>query len=153
MDEQNPGLLFEVFTEIGIIEQLTRALLEARLPDGLIAPHFGVISHLSRVGDRATPVALARAFQVPKTSMTHTLQGLEKGGYVSMAPNPDDGRSKVVRLTDKGRGMRDQIMQKLGPEVAQLAGQIDMEQLAQLKPFLTALRVVLDENRDPVKGR
>jgi len=147
--KHSPGLLFEVFTEIGIIDQLTRALLEARLPDGLIAPQFGVISHLTRAGDGATPIALARAFQVPKTSMTHTLKGLEKGGYVTLSPNPQDGRSKVVQLTAKGRGMRDQVMQHLGPEMGQLMQKLDVDKLAELKPALSALRMVLDANRDP----
>lgn len=152
MDKQTPRLLFEVLTEIGIIDQLSRTLLEARLPDGLIAPHFDVISHLSRMGDGATPMALARAFQVPKTSMTHTLKGLEQGGYVTLSPNPQDGRSKIVRLTDRGRGLRDQVMQQLGPEMGQLMGKLDVEKLVQLKPVLSALRVLLDENRDPSKA-
>ena len=73
MPETNPAVFFEVFNEIGIIEQLSRAVLEARLPDGLIAPHFTVLNHLVRVKDGQTPVHMARAFQVPKTSMTHTL--------------------------------------------------------------------------------
>ena len=33
---------FRFFNEVGIIEQLSRALLEARLPAPYIAPHFGV---------------------------------------------------------------------------------------------------------------
>ena len=77
MRNTDPAIFFEVFNEIAIIEQLSRAILEARLPHGLIAPHFTVLNHLTRVGDGRTPIQMARAFQVPKTSMTHTIKGLE----------------------------------------------------------------------------
>jgi DNA-binding MarR family transcriptional regulator len=93
------SLYFELFNEIGILAQLSRALFEARLPKGLTVPHFSVLNHLVRLGDGKTPLALARAFQVPKTTRTHTLSGLEARGLVDLAPNPRDGRSKRVRLT------------------------------------------------------
>ena len=69
---------FNFFNEIGIIAQLSRTLLEARLPDGMTAMHFFIVNHLIRVADGRTPLDLARAFQVPKTSMTHSLAGLER---------------------------------------------------------------------------
>ncbi|MBD3663941.1 MarR family transcriptional regulator [Sulfitobacter sp. TSTF-M16] len=142
-------LLFEVFNEIGIIEQLSRDLLEAQLPEGLIAPHFSVLNHLIRRGDGALPINMARAFQVPKTSMTHTLKGLEKGGYVVLKPNPEDGRSKQVWLTDKGRMLRDSTIAALAPELSRLTREFESEKLMDIKPVLTELRIFLDAARDP----
>ncbi|MEM9975891.1 MAG: helix-turn-helix domain-containing protein, partial [Pseudomonadota bacterium] len=75
---------FTFFNEVGIIGQLSRTLLERHLPKGYLLPHFSVLNHLIRVRDGPTPLALARAFQVPKTSMTHTLAGLERGGLIEM---------------------------------------------------------------------
>lgn len=148
MDNHDPSVLFEIFNEIGIIEQLSRALLEARLPDGLIAPHFGVLSHLSKGRDGATPVQIARAFQVPKTSMTHTLKGLEQGGYVTLKPNPEDGRSKQVWLTEKGQGLRNQTIQALAPDFIDLISKFDADRLTAIKPVLNELRITLDAARD-----
>lgn len=148
MPENNPFPLFEIFNEIGIIEQLSRALLEARLPDGMIAPHFLVLNHLIRVGDGPTPIKLARAFQVPKTSMTHTLKVLEKRGMIETRSNPEDGRSKQVWLTTKGRETRDQTIQKLAQDFSGLAQSLDMESLKAIQPTLTVLRKHLDENRE-----
>lgn len=142
-----PSRLFQIFNEIGIIEQLSRAVLEAHMPEGLIEPHFGVLNHLMRVGDGCTPIAMARAFQVPKTSMTHTLAGLERRGLVEMRPNPRDGRSKQVWLTDTGRMLRDQIIRDMGPELAKLAEALDTERLMAILPVLTELRVYLDKSR------
>lgn len=148
MPDQNPFPLFEIFNEIGIIEQLSRALLEARLPVGMIAPHFAVLNHLIRVRDGGTPIELARAFQVPKTSMTHTLKMLEKRGMVETRSNPDDGRSKQVWLTDKGRETRDQVMQKSAQELQIMTQHLDMDALKSITPVLTDLRKFLDSNRE-----
>jgi len=148
MYDHDPSIFFEVFNEIGILRQLSRAILEARLPHGLIAPHFTVLNHLTRVGDGRTPIDMARAFQIPKTSMTHTIKGLEAHGLVEQRPNPEDGRSKRVWLTDKGRQLRADTIAALGEDFAVLAGQFDMERLSQIKPVLTDLRVVMDAARD-----
>ncbi|WP_299144035.1 MarR family transcriptional regulator [uncultured Tateyamaria sp.] len=149
MAEPNPAVFFEVFTEIGIIEQLSRALLEAQLPAGLIAPHFTVLNHLTRVADGRTPMEMARAFQIPKTSMTHTLKVLEAHGLIETRANPEDGRSKRVWLTDKGRDVRAQTIASLAPVMAELAAGFDIERLLEIKPVLTDLRVFMDAARDP----
>ncbi|MEL6433580.1 MAG: MarR family transcriptional regulator, partial [Pseudomonadota bacterium] len=75
-DDKVPAI-FTIFNEIGIIAQLARSAFEERLPDGMIPPHFSVLNHLIRVKDGQTPLAMARAFKVPKTTLTHTLAGLE----------------------------------------------------------------------------
>ena len=143
-----PGALFQIFNEIGIIEQLSRTILEARLPKGLIAPHFAVLNHLIRVADGRTPVEMARAFQVPKTSMTHTVAGLEKHGLVMIRPNPNDGRSKCVWLTEAGRSLRDQVIADLTPEFGELLREFDVDHLMSVLPVLTELRIFLDEHRN-----
>ena len=155
MQDHDRMLLFSVFNEIGIIEQLARTLLEARLPKGLIEPHFGVLNHLTRVADGRTPVELARAFQVPKTSMTHTVSGLEKHGLVEVRPNPNDGRSKCVWLTPAGRDLRNDTIAALDPDFAALAAGVDTERLRDLLPALSELREFLDHyrNAEPPRDR
>ena len=147
MPEPKPGEIFELFNEIGIIEQLSRARLEAQLPAGLIAPHFAVLNHLVRVGDGTTPQRIARAFQVPKTSLSHTLKGLEERGLIEMRPNPEDGRSKTVWITPSGCALREETIAKLIPGFGPLLAKLDIEALLAAKPALRALRIALDENR------
>lgn len=143
------GVWFAVFNEIGIVAQLSRALFETRLPPGFGAPHFGVLNHLVRVRDGRTPLEIATAFQVPKTTMTHTLGGLERAGLVIMRPNPEDGRSKRVWLTPAGRAFREAAIAALAPDVARLAGRLPTGRVASLLPGLMELRRVLDADRDP----
>ncbi len=152
MDDRDAPAYFALFNEIGILSQLSRAALEARLPNGLLVTHFGVVNHLIRVKDGQTPLVLARAFQVPKTSMTHTLAGLERHGLVEMRPNPKDARSKCVWLTDAGRAFRDQAVADISFMMAPLAEAFAPERAAALLPELAALRQVMDAARDGEDG-
>ena len=127
---------------------MSRALLEARLPDGLLLSHFSVLNHLIRVGDGATPLKLSRAFQVPKTTMTHTLAGLEERDLITMAPNPKDARSKCVWITDAGRAFREEAIASLAPDIDRLAARLPEHEIEALLPGLALARRVLDEDRD-----
>jgi len=147
MDKNNPSSYFELFNEIAIIQQLSRTSLEAKLPDGFLQPHFAVLNHLIRVHDGRTPLEISKAFQVPKTTMTHTLNGLEKHGLIEMRANPKDGRSKCVWLTDQGRAFRAESIEKLGSYMADIAEHFDQQKITDTLATLKALRIYLDENR------
>ena len=149
-DRPEDGTLFAFFNEIGIIAQLSRTVMEAELPVGLIAPHFGVVNHLVRVRDGQTPLTLARAFQVPKTTMTHTLAGLEKAGLITFAPNPKDARSKCVWLTHKGRQFREDSIAALTPHLEDLGETIPVTEITAVLPLLTRIRQTLDRMRDEI---
>ena len=139
---------FALFNEIGIIAQLSRAMFERRLPDGLTLPHFTVVNHLARLGDGRTPGELARAFQTPKASMTNTLAGLERRGLVSIRADARDARVRRVTLTDAGRAFREAAILALAPDVAALADALRPERLDLLLPELADLRRALDAARD-----
>lgn len=148
MDNASRHTLFSFFNEIGIIAQLSRAAMEARLPKGLTLPHFSVINHLIRVKDGQTPLALAKAFQVPKTTMTHTLSGLLDHGFVDMRPNPKDGRSKTVWLTETGRQFRETAIRSIDPDMSAIKSAIPEEKIAEILPLLAEIRSFMDAYRD-----
>jgi DNA-binding MarR family transcriptional regulator len=143
----DPLRYFALFNEVAIVEQLSRALLEARLPPPLIAPHFAVLNHLVRVRDGRTPLELAGAFQVPKTTMTHTLAGLAQAGLVEARPHPEDGRSKQVFLTEAGRRVRKDAIAALAPEMTSIAEGFPPERVEAVLPALADLRRLLDARR------
>ncbi|OYX18280.1 MAG: MarR family transcriptional regulator [Rhodobacterales bacterium 32-66-9] len=151
MPDRNPtpeATLFAFFNEVGILAQLSRAMFEARLPPGFNLPQFAVLNHLIRVRDGQTPMALARAFQVPKTSMTHSLAVLERHGLIELRPNARDGRSKCVFLTDQGRGFRNDAVASLAPDMAAIAADYPVDRVERMLPALAALRKVMDARRD-----
>lgn len=139
---------FQLLNEIAIIEQLARNALERALPDRLRQPHFGVLTHLVRRGDGASPGALARAFQTSKAAMTNTLHRLEARGFIRVEGDPKDGRGKRVFLTDAGRAMRERAIAAVGPQMAAIGGVLSEAEIAEILPHLRRLRAHLDAARD-----
>jgi DNA-binding MarR family transcriptional regulator len=152
MREGDFDTYFRFFNEIGIIEQLSRSLLEARLPPGFILPHFAVLNHLVRVKDGQPPLALARAFQVPKTTMTHTLLALERAALVEVRPNPRDGRSKLVWITGRGQDFREAAISAIKPDLARIAASVPVDRVSAVLPALEEVRRFLDADRDGTAG-
>ena len=148
MHKDDLGLYFVLFNEIGIIEQLSRNLLEQKLPKGFLISHFSVLNHLIRVQDGQTPLTMARAFQVPKTSLTHTLAQLERHGMVEMRPNPEDKRSKCVFITDAGREFRAQAIADIAPDLEAVRTRFPAETIAKAVPLLADIRQFLDTYRN-----
>ncbi len=140
-------IAFRFFNEIGIIEQLARTQLERNLPNGLKMPQFGVLNHLVRLGGKWSPARLASAFQVTKGAMTNTLQRLEERGLIRVSPDPDDGRAKLVSITDAGREMRLRCIDGVSPLLAELLGELSEEDFASALPFLEKVRIYLDSHR------
>lgn len=145
----NDSLTFEVFNEIGIIQQLSSASFAAVLPKGMTTAQFGILNHFVRLGhDARSPAQLASAFQVTRPTMTSTLSRLEKSGLVTIKPDPDDGRGKLVALTAAGRKMREECLQRLSGSIADAQTVLSQETLTKLLPLLKEVRERLDKLRD-----
>lgn len=81
--------------------ELAHALEERGYPD--VRPgHAPVFLYVDRrSGTRLTQ--LARRARMTKQGMMLVVDDLESRGYVRRAPDPDDARAKVVKLTAHGR--------------------------------------------------
>jgi DNA-binding MarR family transcriptional regulator len=145
---QKEAAVFGFFTEVGIIHQLSSAALQKVLPDGVHPSHFSIINHLVVRGDGVSPVKIASAMQVTKATMTHSIQLLERKGFIKLAPSPDDGRAKLVFLTDAAHAFREAALLAMGKEMQRTFGPEDMEAMGRLRPELAKIREVLDAARD-----
>jgi DNA-binding MarR family transcriptional regulator len=141
-------IAFEFFNEIGIIEQLARTAVERVLPRGITLSQFSVLNHFVRLGGERSPAGLANAFQVTRQTMTNTLQRLEALGFVAIAPDPQDGRGKLVRITPAGRAAREDAIARVGPLLQEIATVLAPQDLEALVPRLAQLRAYLDARRD-----
>jgi DNA-binding MarR family transcriptional regulator len=68
--------------------------------DDVLPAHLGVFQYPGPDGQR--PGVLAARTRSSKQAMNHLLHQLENGGYLAREPHPLDGRTRVVRLTDRG---------------------------------------------------
>lgn len=143
------GLAFELFNEIGIIDQLAGAALERALPRGMTRAQFTVLNHFVRLKhSERSPAQLASAFQVTRPTMTSTLTRMERSGLISIRPDPDDGRGKLVSLTEKGRTVRETCLVSIAGLLPEAVAIIGEEQLPGLVALLRKLRIALDEARN-----
>jgi DNA-binding MarR family transcriptional regulator len=147
----DPDVLMSLFREIGIIHQLAVTRFERVLPHDLTIAQFSLLDHLVRL-DEATygawsPQRLANAFQVTKGTMSSTLKRAEAKGFVAIDPDPEDGRAKIVRITEQGRAALADVRLAVAPELRDLAARIDAAQLVELTGPLARLRQTLDETR------
>lgn len=138
---------FQVFNEIGIVEQLARNRFERVLPDGLSVAQFSVLNHFVRLGGTPSLVALARAFQVSKPAMGKLVRKLAEQGLVDVSADPDDARGKRVSITRAGIATHHAAIAALDPELARLRDALGTASFQALLPGLQRLRQWLDTHR------
>jgi DNA-binding MarR family transcriptional regulator len=136
----------ELFAEIAMIDQMVASRLDRALPAGLTHAQFQLLCELCRRGG-ASPIELARRFQLTKGAITNTLQRLEASGLIALAANPDDGRRKQVTLTASGAAAHEAALASLRPLMASLRAAFGEDAFAAALPFLKDLRAWLQNGR------
>lgn len=148
MTSDDSADVYRFFTEVGILNQLISTQLEALLPGRMSATQFGVLGHLARRPDGETPLHLANAFQVPKTSMSHMLAVLERLKLVQIVPNPADKRSKIVRITGDGVDFLQARLDEVARGIRPVIDQLGTAPFRDALPHLARIREELDRARD-----
>ena len=109
------------------------ALAKGGFPD--IRPaHSPVLRFTPEQGTRV--VDLAERAGMAKQSMGYLVSSLEQSRYVSLSPDPDDGRARLVRLTAKGRQVRAFIIRQSVALENELAARIGKQRLEDLRTLL-----------------
>lgn len=118
---------------------LVRELERQLAPIGLTPAHMPVL--LALESGEASQKTIAERAGVEQATMTATLTRMERDGLVSRRPNPEDGRSQLVALTNRARA-------KL-PHVEAAAETINQMVLANLDPedrerYFALVRRIID---------
>jgi DNA-binding MarR family transcriptional regulator len=80
-------------------------------------------------------VSLAREFVITPASMSTMTVRLIEAGFISREPHPDEARSNVLRLTERGRGLLSEIhaaWRDIDVLIAERLGSEDAEKLARM---------------------
>lgn len=105
--------------------------------DDLGLADLGVFLHPTPEGARPTDLA-GRAL-LTKQAINRIIRHLQECGYLELEPAPSDHRARVVRLTDRGRGLLVTI-RKLHAEVeAEWASRMGPRRLAALRRAMAEL--------------
>jgi DNA-binding MarR family transcriptional regulator len=93
-------------------------------------------------------IELARRLQVQPATITKMLQRMEKAGFVSRRPDPDDHRVSRVYLTDAGRAVRTDVQQVRRQLEEEAFAGFTLEERVLLRRFFLQVR----ENLERVTG-
>jgi DNA-binding MarR family transcriptional regulator len=122
--------------------------LVAEMHDGLPARGFDDIRPSHSVGVFRTvdpqgtrPSEMARRAGVTPQAMAEFVRYLEERGYVERAPDPSDGRARLVRLTPLGREAADAAHVVFDAIESRWKRTLGAERYAELKRMLTDLAV------------
>jgi DNA-binding MarR family transcriptional regulator len=111
--------------------------------DDVLPAHLGVFQHPGPDGQR--PGILALRTSASKQAMNHLLHQLEEGGYITRESHPDDRRTRVVRLTERGWAALAVIGETTTRLERHWADALGPELYAGLAHALLRLEQVLDE--------
>lgn len=93
------SVLFDLFAA----SQRVRSLLaEAMDGCGLRPDEYAVYSALVEF-EPLSPSGMAQVAGMPPTTMSHYIREMRERGHLAEAPNPRDGRSRMLSLTAEGR--------------------------------------------------
>ncbi len=138
----------------------TSTLLESALDrqlqrdSGMPHAYYQILAMLSEVPDRTLRMSdLAAVTQSSQSRLSHAVSRLERNGWVTRMPCPDDRRSTLAHLTEAGfaalaaaapghvRTVREHLFDRLS-----------CEQVGQLRAILETVRSGLSDGPCPVSG-
>ena len=95
--------------------RLTKLRSSAFATAGLAAWEFDVLAALRRTDPphELSPAQLIDQTMIGSAAMTNRLGNLTERGLIDREPNPRDGRSVIIRLTDAGAARADAAMLEL----------------------------------------
>ena len=91
-----------ILLDLVLTNQRRKQMIEAALAQSELPAEDYPLYVLVGAEGPWTPTGLAKRLEMPLSTMLFRLRRLERRGHAERIPNPDDGRSHVIRLTDEG---------------------------------------------------
>ncbi len=112
---------------------------------------FDVLATLLRSGApyRLSPGDLMANTMVTSGTMTHRVDQLVRAGHVERIKNPDDGRSVLITLTDRGRRVIDPAVTDHVANLARLTSGLTESEAKRLDRLLDRYLATLESAEDP----
>lgn len=122
-DTGPPTILLDVF----LANQRRKRMIETALEGTDVPPEDYPFYVFIGADGPWTPTGLAAFFDMPLSTVLFRIGRLERRGHIDRIPNPDDGRSYLVSLSDEGqrllgtarpafRDYAEAVEARLGPE-------------------------------------
>lgn len=131
-------LCFSLYSANHALTRLYRPLLA---PLGLTYPQYLVLVALWEQDDQKVS-DLGKRLDLETNTLTPLLKRMESAGYLTRRRNPEDERSLIVSLTDKGQALQAEAQEISTCVIEAMGG--DLNELIELRDRVNALRARLD---------
>jgi DNA-binding MarR family transcriptional regulator len=118
---------------------ISRRYEEALRPVDLKPGQFSILAALLDAGDGLPIGRVAEVLGMDRTTLNRNLRPLERRGVVESAPDPEDRRSRKLRITDAGRQLMDEAIPLWRQAQAESFRRIDEARWPALRAELSAL--------------
>jgi DNA-binding MarR family transcriptional regulator len=135
-----PTILFEVFWTYQKRKRLIEAALEGV---GLPAEDYPFYVTIGADGP-LTPTAMAELLELPLSTVIFRIRRLERRRHAERVPNPDDGRSFLIRLTPSGRRLLGKARPRFREYAEAVERQLGVRKTRSLADGLVELREAID---------
>jgi len=135
-----PTILFEVFWTYQKRKQLIEAALEGVGLPPEDYPFYVTIG----VDGPLTPTAMAELLELPLSTVIFRIRRLERRRHAERVPNPDDGRSFLIRLTPSGRRLLGKARPRFREYAEAVERQLGVRTTRSLADGLVELREAID---------
>jgi DNA-binding MarR family transcriptional regulator len=136
-----PTVLFEVFWT----HQKRKRLIESALAGVELPPEDYPLYVLIGAEGPWTPTGLAERLVMPLSTVIFRVKRLEGRGHAERIPNPDDGRSFLIRLTPEGQRLLDLARPAFRDYAEAVEARLGRKRVDSLKSALVALREAIDD--------
>jgi DNA-binding MarR family transcriptional regulator len=120
------NVLLQMFRTGHAVREL---MLEAVAGTGITADEYAVLGLIGAMRS-VSPTDLAARLRVPPTTISRHAARMVDSGLARRVPNPDDGRSYLLELTEPGRKIVRTIAPRIRSLVERLAEVTDVEEIA-----------------------
>ena len=145
-ERARPHLLLQSFVN----GQLVRELMAREFKGVMPQDQFAVQSVINVLGP-IRPTELAARLGMPPATLSAWIARLDEAGQLRKTPNPDDGRSYLIELTDVGRKAVLAAVPAFAASLARVEEELgdDLERVEEAAlRCAEALRVALDSSSD-----
>jgi DNA-binding MarR family transcriptional regulator len=118
-----------------------------------LRPVDGYLFRVIHEQGRATVSEVAEILGVSKQAASQAVQSLERRGYVVVEADGDDGRRRIVRLTDRAESVRTSAIAFARSVEEELADELGAARVAELRQSLEALIALRADDASPLVQR
>ncbi|NVO26703.1 winged helix-turn-helix transcriptional regulator [Donghicola sp. C2-DW-16] len=151
---QHPPLPAQFGQQLGVVSTLYRSLIESLLvPHDVTWAQFSLLLHLARRSGPSRISEIASSVNLTQPAVTKVVQKFSAQQMVIVRSDQNDGRNRLVEITEVGRTRLVAMQQSFGPAFHELLLDWSSEEIERLIHDLTRLSATLVTLNEAQRGQ